>query len=209
MMSRTHIAYAKEIKTHIWLKYKINLRHYSFIYGSIKPDSTMLYTGKTRHYFDESLDDICLSAKLLINAIDSREEMETRAFARELGVIMHYITDFFCKVHNDVGGKKHPENFTHILYEQYFGKQLEGYELDLLREKTLQTLDEEINLIYKTSLRDYLIKKHNEYMKEAGKFRFRRSAEYARLIDLKYSFCVSLMVASYIADRCVGDGGKC
>ena len=127
MMSFTHVLYAKQICEHISLKYGITLKRYSFIYGSVKPDVSILFLGKTKHYFDVSLDMVTESANVLINAINSEKEIETKAFARELGVIMHYITDFFCRVHNDINGIKHSENFRHVLYEQRFQKVLEEY----------------------------------------------------------------------------------
>lgn len=202
MMSLTHVLYAKEICEHISLKYGINLKRYSLIYGSVKPDVSILFLGKTKHYFDVSLDMVCESANIMISAINSKEEIEAKAFARELGVILHYITDFFCRVHNDINGIKHSENFKHVLYEQRFQKALEEYELDVLREKILLTEDEEINKIETMSLKNYLTYRHNKYMKEAGKFYFYNGMEKMRLIDMKYSFGISVIVASYIIKKC-------
>ena len=114
---------------------------------------------------------------------------------------MHYITDFFCRVHNDINGIKHSENFRHVLYEQRFQKVLEEYELDVLREKTLLVEDEEIKKIETMSLKNYLIYRHNKYMKEAGKLYFYDSTEKIRQIDMRYSFGISLIVASYIVKK--------
>ena len=38
--------------------------------------------------------------------------------AKELGVATHYLADYFCRVHNDINGKKHYEGIKHIMYEQ-------------------------------------------------------------------------------------------
>lgn len=202
MMSLTHVLYAKEILEHISLKYGINLKGYSLIYGSVKPDVSILFLGKTKHYFDVSLDMVCESANIMISAINSKEEIEAKAFARELGVILHYIADFFCRVHNDINGTSHSENFRHILYEQRFQNALEEYELDVLREEILLIEEKEITKIEMMSLKNYLIYRHNKYMKEAGKFYFYNSLEKMRNIDLKYSFGLSLIVASYIVKKC-------
>ena len=202
-MSATHIAYAKQIEDHIALKYGVKLKHFSFIYGSIKPDASILFGGKTPHYFNLSIDMLCDSAYILINATDSLKELETRAFSRELGVIMHYITDFFCRVHNDINGIRHSESFTHVLYEQNFQKKMEEYELEILREKNLINEDEDIKKIEDTSLKMYLIYKHNKYMKEAGKLFVYNNNEKKRQTDLQYSFCTSIEVASYIVKKCL------
>ena len=106
-------------------------------------------------------------------------------------------------INNNINGIKHLENFKHIMYEQSFQRKLEIYELELLREKNLFSEDESIDRICNTSLKMYLVHKHNKYMKEAGKLYFYDNAEKKRLIDMKYSFCTSLEVASYVIDRCL------
>ena len=202
-MSATHIAYAKQIEDHIALKYGVKLKHFSFIYGSIKPDASILFGGKTPHYINLSLDELCESSYILMNATKSLEEVETRAFSRELGVIMHYITDYFCRVHNDINGIKHSESFSHVLYEQNFHRNLEVYELDNLREKNLSNEEEDMKRINNSSLKMFLAYKHNKYMKEAGKLFFYNNLERNRQIDLQYSFCTSLEIASYIIQQCL------
>lgn len=200
-MSLTHIAYARQIEEHIALRYGIKLKHYSFIYGSIKPDASILFGGKTPHYINISLDMICESANILINSTNSLSEIETRAFSRELGVIMHYVSDYFCRVHNDINGVKHSESLSHVIYEQRFQKRLEEYELEILREKNLSNEEEALKRINNTSIKMYLLYKHNKYMKEAGRSFFYNSTEKKRLIDLQYSFCTSMEIASYIVDK--------
>ena len=202
-MSLTHIAYARQIEEHIALKYGVNLKHYSLIYGSIKPDASILFGGKAPHYINISLDMICDSANILIKTTDSLNQLETRAFSRELGVIMHYVTDYFCRVHNDINGIKHSENFRHIVYEQRFHKNLEVYELEMLREKNLNNENDAIKRMNNTSMKMYLMYKHNKYMKEAGKLFFYNNIERKRIIDMQYSFCTSIEVASYIVNKCL------
>ncbi len=202
-MSATHIIYAKQIEEHIALKYGVKLKHYSLIYGSIKPDASILFGRSAPHYINLSLDTLCESINILINATKSLEKLETKAFSRELGVIMHYITDYFCRMHNDINGIKHSESFSHILYEHRFQRNLEIYELEVLREKNLINEEEAIERINKTSLKMYLTYKHNKYIKEAKKLFFYDNNEKKRQIDLQYSFCTSIEVASYIIKKCL------
>ena len=116
---------------------------------------------------------------------------------------MHYITDYFCRVHNDINGIKHSESFSHVLYEHNFQKSLEIYELEILREKNLINEEEAIKRIDNTSLKMYLLYKHNKYMKEAGKLFVYNNNEKKRQLDLQYSFCTSIEVASYIIKKCL------
>ena len=112
-MSMTHALYAKHVAEHIFLVYGVKLKRYSLIYGAIKPDASTIF-AKYPHYINLSLDNLCETVDDLIETIEGRNELETRAFARELGVVLHYISDYFCRVHNDVNGIKHPQNFRHI-----------------------------------------------------------------------------------------------
>lgn len=166
MMSVTHAIYARKIAEHIRLMYGINLKRYSLIYGSIKPDVSVLFSGAP-HYINKSLDGLCQNAELLIESTNNVNEIETRAFSRELGVILHFITDYFCRAHNDINGRKHPTNYSHVLYEQKFQNKLKTYELDAVRENIVATLENDLEKINKTSLKEYIRYKHNRYMREA------------------------------------------
>lgn len=200
MMSVTHAIYAKKIAEHIKLMYGIKLRKYNLIYGSIKPDMSVFFS-KIPHYFNESLDILCLNINSLIDSTDNKREIETMAFARELGVVLHYITDYFCRAHNDINGKKHPTNYKHIVYEQRFQNKLKSYELDEFREKAAISIDTDLEHIYENSLKTYISKKHNKYMKEAGKMVLYNPLYRNRMLDMEYSFCMSTVVATYIIDK--------
>lgn len=196
-MSATHAMYAKKICEHIQLMYGVKLKKYNLIYGSIKPDISMLFP-KHPHYINESLDNLCCTADMLIESTENKYEIETRAFSRELGVVLHYVTDFFCMVHNDVNGKKHPTNYRHVVYEQNFQNKLKTYELDEVREDVANRLPQDIQKIESTSLKDYIVFRHKKYMKEIGKSYLYNSYNKKRNIDINYSFGMSIEMASYI-----------
>ena len=198
-MSATHAMYAKKIYEHIYLMYGVKLKKYNLIYGSIKPDVSILFP-KYPHYINDSLDSLCESVDMIIKSTHNQREVETRAFSRELGVVLHYMTDFFCMVHNDVNGKKHPTNYKHIAYEQSFQNKLKSFELDEVREKVANSFYDELKRINNTSLRSYIIYKHNKYMKEIGKSYLYNSNNKKRNIDINYSLGMPMIIASYIID---------
>lgn len=198
-MSATHAMYAKKIYEHIYLMYGVKLKKYNLIYGSIKPDVSILFP-KYPHYINDSLDSLCESVDMIIKSTHNQREVETRAFSRELGVVLHYMTDFFCMVHNDVNGKKHPTNYKHIAYEQSFQNKLKSFELDEVREKVANSFYDELKRINNTSLKSYIIYKHNKYMKEIGKSYLYNSNNKKRNIDINYSLGMPMIIASYIID---------
>lgn len=205
-MSMTHAIYAKKIAEHINLKYKIKLKKYNLIYGSVKPDVSLFFS-KYPHYINESLNKLCDTVDVLIESTDNENEIETRAFSRELGVILHYVTDYFCRAHNDINGRKHPTNYKHIAYEQQFQNKLEIYELDEIREKISNSLDDDINKITKDSLESYIKKMHYKYMKKAGKTLLYNNHIKNRKTDMEYSFGMSLLIASYIVNKIIEKKG--
>lgn len=199
-MSMTHALYAKHVAEHIFLVYGVKLKRYSLIYGAIKPDVSTVF-AKYPHYINASLDNLCETADMLIEDIEGRKEMETRAFARELGVILHYIADYFCRVHNDINGQKHLKRFKHIWYEQRLHKVIKKYELEALREEVTNDLDYDLKKIDMISFKDYIIYKHNRYMRDAGKMYVYDNNKRRRQTDIKYSYKMELLVASYIIKK--------
>ncbi len=198
-MSVTHAIYAKKIVEHIKLMYNVNLKKYNIIYGSIKPDISVLFS-KHPHYINKSLNEMCKNVNLLIKLTDGRYGIESRSFARELGTVLHYTADFFCKAHNDINGQPHLTNYYHILYEQRFQNQLRAYELDVVRENVINFIDYNLEKIKDTSLKNYIKTSHNKYMKLAGKQYLCNRFEKERMIDLNYSFGMSIIIASYIVE---------
>ena len=78
-MSATHAMYAKKIYEHIYLMYGVKLKKYNLIYGSIKPDVSILFP-KYPHYINDSLDSLCESVDMIIKSTHNQQEVETRAF---------------------------------------------------------------------------------------------------------------------------------
>ncbi len=199
-MSMTHALYAKHVAEHIFLVYGVKLKRYSLIYGAIKPDASTIF-AKHPHYINLSLDNLCETVDDLIETIEGRNELETRAFARELGVVLHYIADYFCRVHNDVNGIKHPKNFRHIWYEQGLQRAIKKYELEALREEVTNDLDYDIKKIDMISFKDYIIYKHNRYMKETGKMYMKDNNKKRKKTDIVYSYKMELLISSYIVKK--------
>lgn len=199
-MSTTHALYAKQVAEHIFLVYGVKLKRYSLIYGAIKPDASTIF-AKYPHYIELSLDNLCETVSMLIENIDTRKEMETSAFSRELGVILHYIADYFCRVHNNVNGQKHDRHLKHIWYEKKLHKEIKKYELEKLREEVTNDLEYDTKKIDMISFKDYIVYKHNKYMKDAGKMYVYDNNKKRKQTDIKYSYKMELLMASYIIKK--------
>lgn len=197
MMSTTHAMFAKELREHIYLMYGVKLKKTSLVYGSIKPDASTIF-AKYPHYINKSLDMLCERISILEEIASSIENIETRAFSRELGVVSHYLADYFCRVHNDINGIKHNENFGHILYEQKLARKTKQQELNAIREEILNRIDRELINIEKTSIKSYIVTKHRKYMCEAGKLFLYNNTRKRYMLDIRYAMEMIIVIGTYI-----------
>ena len=141
MVSATHALYAKSVNEHLKLAYGINLKRYSLILGSIGPDFSSTFKKRCPHYLEDSLEEISERVEVLVESIDTKREMETMAFSRELGVILHYVADYFCRMHNNIGGVPHPRRRRHIHYERKLHRFIKKCHLEVLREEVIKNLE--------------------------------------------------------------------
>lgn len=145
----------------------------SFIYGNIKPDLEKELREKSHRYEDT----IHYVMEKIQNLTDL--ELSKNEFSKELGVICHFISDFFCTYHKK---KYEKENiFKHLLYETklhiYLKNKIKKRETFLFEKK-----DNEI--IY--DLRKMVIKMHEEYM----------SKEHTKDNDIIFALNCAMMISS-------------
>ena len=197
MMSKMHAAFSIQIYKYLLLKYNVKIKKKSLIYGSIKPDASTIF-AKYPHYIDKSLDMLTARISMLIDATDTEKQIETYAFAKELGVATHYLADYFCRVHNDINGKKHSEGIRHIIYEQKMVSKIKKDEIELLAIEAIEKIDNNLKFIDTNSLSTLIAKRHTRYMKEAKKLYLHDNEKKRNIIDVSYALEVILTVCSYI-----------
>lgn len=136
MQITSHIKIANYIYDRIDRNEKRNINRFMFILGSIAPDLKIARHPKFKIYND--------SIELIESKMIDIEELGKNKFSYRLGIIVHYITDYFCLAHNL---KNTLKTRTHLLYEfrlaramkkyiatHEFGKQLQKDSLDLIKE---------------------------------------------------------------------------
>lgn len=96
----------------------------NFIWGNVKPDCTPKYK-RMKHYYNESIDMVIEKIQHLstLKLEDVYYKITIGKFSEELGVICHFLCDFFCAPHyyrwecKTTKAVKH-----HMLYEQKLAK---------------------------------------------------------------------------------------
>ena len=195
MLTGTHIKLAKYIYHILKKEYGIRLNKKHLVYGSIKPDFTK---NKVPHYIDKSIDYIAEEIERLIT---ESNKIGTKAFSRRLGMIMHYISDYFCRAHNTEYYRRNL--MPHLKYEKRLAKVMKNIRnrpviaiQDCGRVPqnlvvTLQTIREGIKYeMYFESIKDYIIELNKEYMQK-------KSLEQDKEYTIKAINCV----CGYIAER--------
>lgn len=118
MLMNAHFLIAKSLLENIDNNKSFFIGEKSFIYGNIKPDSSSKYVFK-KHYLDESLDTIISKinhlCSLTLNSLS--KYFSVSKFSQELGVICHFLCDFFCVPHSQRWEFKHSMK-KHMTYEK-------------------------------------------------------------------------------------------
>jgi len=179
MFINTHLLIANSMINNIDNNKSFFISEKSFLYGNIKPDLLSKYYLK-KHYLDESLDMIISKIKYLCTlSLDTlSKKFSMNSFNQELGVICHFLCDFFCVPHSYRWEFKHSMK-EHIQYET---------ELSLIAKKTnLSSFKGDI--ITNKNFEEFFTDIYNEYVNEQN-----------HRNDLLFSTYVCNSVVNYILD---------
>ncbi|WP_101772823.1 zinc dependent phospholipase C family protein [Peptostreptococcus faecalis] len=179
MMMKTHIIISKSLLDATESNKNFFLDEKNFIYGNIKPDIVSKYKLK-KHYMDESYDMIRDKIEYLKKFDLNKLELcyTKKTFSQEIGVICHFLADFFCVAHSERWEFKH-SMVQHIKYENDLTKVAQGFKIINDRTQYLDDVDDFFNKLY------------GEY-KANGNFEEN---------DLKYSTYMCNTVTNYILDN--------
>ena len=178
MMMKSHIIISKSLLENTDSSKQFFLESKNFIYGNIKPDIISKYKLK-KHYLDESYGMVRQKINFLSSLnLDNLDQYYTRAgFSQEIGVVCHFLTDFFCVAHSERWEFKHSMRI-HIQYERNLTKVAKDYKIINDRQQYLDSFDVFFDKLY------------SEY-KSNGNFEEN---------DLKYSTYVCNTVTNYILE---------
>lgn len=156
MFITTHMLIAKNVISVIEKKLNIKLDPINFLYGNIKPDINSLLIS-IPHYKNKSL-------PFVLDIIDSIqfETLPTyngvlKTFSVNLGVVNHYLADFFCYAHNNSNLDKF---VPHFIYENNLS--IEFYKKDLKRICNCSV--DFVSNNSSVSIKNYIESKYQDYI---------------------------------------------
>ncbi len=155
MMMNTHKALAGFFIENVERDKKFLISDKHFVWGNLKPDSVSKYKFK-KHYFDESFTMIVNKIKFLasLSLDDIFIRYSLRKFNQELGVICHFLCDYFCVPHYQRWEFKSPGAVKdHVLYENDLNKFAKFY--NIRREINTSLTCEEIRRYINNLQKEY------------------------------------------------------
>ncbi|MDU4934440.1 MAG: zinc dependent phospholipase C family protein [Peptostreptococcaceae bacterium] len=187
MFVNTHILIGKSIVENINENKSFFISDKNFIYGNIKPDISSKYVLQ-KHYLEESLEMIFTKVEYLctLNLDCISKYFSISKFSQELGVICHFLCDFFCVPHSRRWEMTHSMN-KHITYEKELS--IVAKETDLRKFKG--------DNIEANSFREFFNSIYLEYQSKT---------EYKN--DLLFSNYVCNSVVDYILDAVLSNTAK-
>lgn len=182
MLPITHRIISEHVHRSVKETLGVELNKTSLIYGSIKPDIAPRLLMMD-HFKPQSFDIIMNEAHnlSLFTLIDNKQFM--KFFSTQIGIVTHFIADFFCVPHND--RRTYKNNFiNHIIYENHLHKQLKEFNDSVKVSHSSFNVDNQTPFEIKSAI-DYL---HRQYS----------SLEETVINDIKCSLYASTAIALYI-----------
>ncbi|MBB5196828.1 zinc dependent phospholipase C family protein [Anaerocolumna cellulosilytica] len=162
MRKKSHISLAKYLIKSMNVEGLFNHKK-SFYIGSILPDCVPSFITR-RHTIDETFEILENEIKKITDDYEAERGL-TRYYTRHLGVITHYIADYFTYPHN--------RSFTgtmkeHCLYERDLKFALKEY---VKSEDAIKARDKSHTMETVEEILQFIRQMHEEYLKVVGKIK--------------------------------------
>lgn len=156
MILNTHLTISNALIENLDSSKSFFISEKNFIYGNIKPDMTSKYVLH-KHYLKESFYMIIGKIKSLCKlSLDFIEKyFSISKFSQELGVICHFLCDFFCVPHSQRWEFSHSFK-KHVIYE----KDLQS----IAKDTNFKTLEKAS--IHHIGVEEFFNKLYKEYVKK-------------------------------------------
>lgn len=155
----THLLIADIIHSTVKEKLQGVLNKRAFRFGSIKPDMTPRLL-KIKHLKHISLNEV----SKMIEDMRIKDNPEggklLRDYSVNLGIIMHYITDFFCYAHNH---PRYVNKLEHIKYEWLVAFEYARVNKKEILKRAVGNMNK-YGWLRDMSIKEYIDMRHNEYL---------------------------------------------
>lgn len=190
MLSSTHRLIGEAVLSNLENNFSIKLDRKAFIYGCIKPDFNLGLIS-IPHYKDKSFGFILKLISKISSSYLPVDKKSLKSFSTNLGVILHFISDYFCFAHNN---KKYDPILVHISYEKILSQEFIKTNLSEIINNMKNIIDKS-DRQNKSILIDFIENKHREYL----------SLPASMMKDIEYSTKVSGLIAAFVISSCTAN----
>ncbi len=159
MFMQTHLKFARVIYQAVQKDYPHILDYTSFLFGNVLPDfDPRLFT--IPHTKDRSLG--YLSAFTQQYRCIPRASREKQSFSCDMGIIAHFICDYFCQAHSYA---EYDNYFRHLYYETQLANEVASIHIEQLAEMC-ERIQNPARVGSVRQLPDFINFNHQQYKKE-------------------------------------------
>ncbi|MEJ8554045.1 zinc dependent phospholipase C family protein [Tepidibacter sp. Z1-5] len=155
MLVQSHNVIANHIHYNIKNHLDIDLNLKLLSYGAMKPDVAPRLAMK-KHYKNQSFDFVLNEILKLIDNGLRENPISINRFSTKLGVISHFLSDFFCLPHHN-REYYHDKLFEHLKYEKDLHKHFVNFEgLNKVKSPYIERID-------KDNIKSFIEELHHSY----------------------------------------------
>lgn len=182
----THLGISREVMALTGKKLEIQLDTAGFMFGNIKPDIVPALSS-IPHIKDKVNNFVKNEIKDLFTYKIKSDSNCTREFSERLGLVTHYISDFFCYAHSQYF---EGNIFKHFYYESKLSQFCRSNGAEAWRKSAPIPLKGMDNY---TSLCDYIDTMQKDYIQEGGCPSYMRDIRYT--METTITFCIAILNA--------------
>ena len=189
MLYSTHLFFSKIIYENMLCGNCVKIKKVSFKYGNIKPD-LMLNFKEIPHNYASSANYIVSQINFLIGETKSLKELLSKEFAVKLGIIDHYVADFFCMPHNKNLIKKNI--IAHYIYERKIDAICKQIKICKLKEYIYTN-----GIVLRTDIciSDFINSRYDNYKKKS----------FSAINDVLFAIQTCISVNNYVIETCMSN----
>ncbi|EOD00732.1 zinc dependent phospholipase C family protein [Caldisalinibacter kiritimatiensis] len=183
MFITTHRLISLKIYDYVKTHFNIELDKNHFMYGNVKPDIAYRLFTKS-HTMKDSLGFVIEEINRIINA----ENITLKQFSVDLGVINHFMTDFFCSAHyyeDEIEGNM----MEHIMYEYRIHNRFKK----INKKDILNISDYELGKLKRSNLLKTILSVEESY----------KNNKWNIDNDLVHALKACFLVTSYVIERAI------
>lgn len=194
MMTLSHSLIGKTVYSAISEHLDVKLIERQLKYGCIKPDLAPRLRA-IPHFKDKSFDFINDMVEEMRSQSLPESKQQMGAFSINLGVIMHYIADYFCYAHNNAA---YDSLLPHFIYENSLVIAFASANLDGICTDAIASVKQQ-QIVTKKWLREYIEERHREYVNCRMSMRADVSFSVEACVTVAYVVVVSCIMNSKAA----------